>query len=296
MALRFVLVMLAIAACSRTNRASPKLPPAASPRAPAAPVERPAPVLQEPWSEIDFLASDAELRKRFGSTEASDCPRWAHKTNGLCWSSDDRTGDQLITIYFASSDEAKRFTRAWGAPVFALVDDDESWHTWHLQAGGRRVAATLVQTQTSSTITLQPLMSLPEAIAWMTSLVGLRHEATTQKLGKRRSHGQPVCEGILCFFTMPPNDGGNVSGSIEFAGGVATHASYVAWCGPDCAMGPAILAAFDKAFGTRKTESRPYEESGELWTYHTYASTPGLVISSREYAPDLLFVCVGACD
>jgi hypothetical protein len=253
-------------------------------------------VLRAPWTEIDFSASDAELRRQFGATETPDCARGTYKTNGLCWSSDDRTGDQIITIYLGSFEEAQRFTRAWGVSVFASAADDETWHTWHLRAGGRRVAATLVQTATRNTITLEPLMSLREAIAWMRSLVGLGHEATTQKLGKRGSHRQPVCEGILCFFTLPPNDGGDVRGAIEFADGVATHVSYVAWCGPDCVMRPAILAAFDKAFGARKTESRPYEATGELWTYHTYASMPGLVIESREHAPDLLFVCVGACD
>ncbi|MDQ3370866.1 MAG: hypothetical protein M3680_36065, partial [Myxococcota bacterium] len=259
----------------------------------AAPAE---PALAAPWRDIDFRATDDELANQLIATPAPGCARGSYEAGGLCWGSNDVTGDQIITIYFESSAHARRFAQPWGSSVFASVTADEPWQTWHLRAGPRRVAATLVESELASVVVLEELMPLREAVPWMKSLVGLSHDAVAQKLGKRGSHRQPVCEGILCFFTLPPNEGGDVIGSVEFDRGIAVHASYVVWCDRDCALGPRILRAFDAAFGARTTASRPYEETGELWTYRSYARRPGLVIKSREYAPEFLFVCVGACD
>ncbi len=228
--------------------------------------------------------------------QAPDCAHGAYKTDGLCWGTDGRTGHQVITIHFDSPEQARRFTQPWGTSVFASVDADAPWQTWYVRAGKHRVAASLSETRSGSTVLLEGIMPLRETIPWMKSLIGLSHEAVTGKLGRWGSPGRPVCEGILCFFGLPPNESGDVSGSIEFANGVAIRASYVLHCDRECAMGTAILAAFDTTFGQRTTASRPYEETGELWTYHSYARSPGLVVKSRQYASEYMFVCVGACD
>ncbi len=255
-ALRLLLVVSS-ACSSAAGRSVPSTPP--SP--PAAPKQA-VPELPAPWRDIDYRATDEELASKFTAMQAADCAGGTYKTDGLCWSTDGRTGHQVITIHFDSPEQARRFTQPWGASVFASVDADAPWQTWYVRAGEHRVAASLSEARSGSTVLLEWIMPLRKTIPWMTSLVGLSHDAVTQKLGRWGSPGRPGCEGILCFFRLPPNESGDVSGSIEFANGVAIRASYVLYCERECALGTAILAAFDTAFGERTTASRPYEETG----------------------------------
>jgi hypothetical protein len=52
----------------------------------------------------------------------------ACKIDGLCWGSNDRTSDQLITIYFDSPEQASRFTERCARSVFASVA--EEYRAW----------------------------------------------------------------------------------------------------------------------------------------------------------------------